>query len=180
VLRHVFATFDCTAALASSQLPDRTPVRIIACMVEKRSPRRIPRGWPTSVSAPGTEDWQETAVAFPVKFICSAGRECIPCHFRLILFPVSTSRPWSLLAIGVVPLSSRNGSRRWCDSLTGPGGCGQCSAGRRTRAGGPAIFSGESPADHRRVVPARRGEDDGLGLGSAVGVRSAGRGRRRR
>jgi hypothetical protein len=85
------------------------------------------------------------AVAFPVKFICSAGRECIPCHFRLILFPVSTSRPWSLLAIGVVPLSSRNGSRRWCDSLTGPGGCAKCSAGGRTPAGGPAIFSGESP-----------------------------------
>jgi hypothetical protein len=64
MLRHVFATFDYEAGLAVAQLPARPPVRIIACMVEKRLPGRVPRGWPPSVSTPGTEDWQETAAAW--------------------------------------------------------------------------------------------------------------------
>ena len=32
---------------------------------------RMPSGWPTEVRPPGTEDWEATAVAFPVKLICS-------------------------------------------------------------------------------------------------------------
>jgi hypothetical protein len=35
------------------------------------APRCVPRGWPAAVGPPGTEDWQESARPFPVKFFCS-------------------------------------------------------------------------------------------------------------
>ena len=36
-------------------------------------------GWPEAVKPPGSEDWEASAVAFPVKFICSAARLGIGC-----------------------------------------------------------------------------------------------------
>jgi hypothetical protein len=35
----------------------------------------LPHGWPDGVRPPGSEEFEESAVAFPVKFICSAGRD---------------------------------------------------------------------------------------------------------
>jgi hypothetical protein len=32
----------------------------------------LPQDWPAEVSPPGSEDFEASAVAFPVKFICSA------------------------------------------------------------------------------------------------------------
>ena len=31
----------------------------------------LPQDWPDEVRPPGSEDFEESAVAFPVKFICS-------------------------------------------------------------------------------------------------------------
>ena len=40
----------------------------------------IPPAWPSAVSPPGSEDWEGSAVAFPVKFFCSV--EQAPYRFR--------------------------------------------------------------------------------------------------
>jgi len=34
----------------------------------------LPAGWPETVAPPGSQDWEASAVAFPVKFICSDQR----------------------------------------------------------------------------------------------------------
>lgn len=34
----------------------------------------VPPGWPDEVAPPGSEEWEASAAAFPVKFICSAWR----------------------------------------------------------------------------------------------------------
>lgn len=60
----------------------------------------LPAGWPEAVTSPGSQDWEASAVAFPVKFICSETRLRPPCVKRfglmcqapLLCLLVSTGR----------------------------------------------------------------------------------------
>jgi hypothetical protein len=63
-------------------------------MVDRGSYGYVPPGWPDAVVPPGSQDWEASAAAFPVKFICSVGPVgiLIPCHSRLCLFPPVTAR----------------------------------------------------------------------------------------
>jgi hypothetical protein len=36
----------------------------------------LPQGWPDGVRPPGSEEFEESAVVFPVEFICSARHLC--------------------------------------------------------------------------------------------------------
>jgi hypothetical protein len=58
----------------------------------------IPPGWPTEVHPPGSEEFEASAVGFPVKFTCSAGPAAsallgrLLCRSRFGLFPPATAR----------------------------------------------------------------------------------------
>ena len=40
----------------------------------------LPQGWPDGVRPPGSEDFEESAVVFPAKFICSADSD-LQCRY---------------------------------------------------------------------------------------------------
>ena len=52
----------------------------------------VPAGWPEAVAPPGTQDWEMTAIEFPVKFFWSTDPAVAPlfgpflCRSRLALF----------------------------------------------------------------------------------------------
>jgi hypothetical protein len=112
----------------------------------------VPPGWPEGVRPPGSSDFEASAIAFPVKFICSAEPAAVQfldrplCHSRLgHLLRRSTSNSNPLTAAGGLLAEPKrpvaiayllDGSWKLCKVI----------GWRQNRRGwGPATFSGESP-----------------------------------